>query len=76
MNIKPIESCYMDRIAKQKCYYACKEEEVRQLEANYKEAIELLVKMNKEQYLYSYYEKEVIGIIEKATGKKWKELIE
>ena len=63
MNIKPI-SCRDFGSGD----FVFPKEKVRELEANYKEAIELLVKMNKEQYLYSYYEKEVIGIIEKATG--------
>jgi len=84
MNIKPIRS-YLTRLNKLTTK-ACFESEVRELEANYKEAIECLREltlesMSRYEHLYTKVEdlidiySDQFDIIEKATGKKWEELV-
>jgi len=85
MNIKPIESF---RVVGMRTML-CEEPEVRELEANYKEAIEVLVDEVRfiDRYIinvvmvdieYNDYmaRRDILTrIIKKATGKKWEELV-
>jgi len=86
MNIKPIESFHlMD--GHENGVEACEVEEVRELEANYKEVLETFIfdiqwqitekitelKIDIESATFLYEDQ--IGIIEKATGLSWQELI-
>ena len=85
MNIKPIEvHRMMDGVYSRAM---CKTSEVRELEANYKEAIECLIETTNSMIKYgeqftdprfNKFLKDIeinVGIIEKATGKKWEELV-
>ena len=79
MNIKHIESYNIEVYSEAlKDTPVCKRSEVRELEANYEEAIEALceytidLESSGRKYLGRW--KDNIAIIEKATGKKWEEL--
>ncbi len=74
MNIKPIESYQAGYFARKR--QVCRKDKVRKLEANYEEAIEALLT----ECVFQHVENDsvnwdMVGIIEKATGKKWEEII-